>query len=295
MSIRKGFRALVARRQAFPVPDAAPAALLDILRTRRPAYSIADSQFVRGLQKKFSAHNCRMDSAGNLFVRVGNSGRSLFIAHTDTAHESAGAQAICATSGGLLASDADCLGADDGAGLYVLIRMIEAGVPGTYMFARGEERGGLGSAYAANAHDWGGYARCVSFDRRGQHDVITHQLNGRCASGAFALALSAALNARGLDYRPCDGGLFTDSAMFTGVIGECTNLSVGYEHEHSASETLDYKFLERLVAASIAIYWDSLPSVRKAGQARHDGFDKGAFLSYEPYGNDKYGGEHEYK
>ena len=46
----------------------------------------------------------------------------------------------------------DCLGADDGAGVFLMLEMIDANVEGTYIFHRGEERGGWGSSQIAELH-----------------------------------------------------------------------------------------------------------------------------------------------
>jgi hypothetical protein len=99
----------------------------------------------------------------------------------------------------------------------------------------------------------------VSFDRRGYSDVITHQAFYRTASDDFAAALSAELNGLGMDYKPCDGGMYTDSKEFAEIVPECTNISVGYFSEHTKSESLDLPHLLRLRDALICIDWTKLP------------------------------------
>lgn len=156
------------------------------------------------------------------------------------------------------------LGADDAAGCWLLLQMIAAGIGGTYVFHRGEEKGGIGSSHLAAKHaDFlGGFNYAIAFDRRGKGDVITHQSFGRCCSDAFAQALSDQLNTHGLDYKPCDGGVFTDTANYVDIIPECTNLSCGYEHEHSADEMLDVEHLLALRDALLKVDWMALPVVR---------------------------------
>jgi hypothetical protein len=145
------------------------------------------------------------------------------------------------------------LGADNGAGMWLLLEMIAEGVPGTYIFHRGEERGGIGSDGMAT--HWADmikmHTHAIAFDRRGFTDVITHQWGGRCCSERFANQMSAIL---GMGYEPDDGGSFTDTANYTHLIPECTNISVGYHDEHSQNESLDLTHLVELRAKVIEAF-----------------------------------------
>jgi hypothetical protein len=167
--------------------------------------------------------------------------------------------------------DGDPLGADDAAGVWLLLEMIDAGVPGTYIFHRGEEVGGIGSSGMADHHKQflRKYEYAIAFDRRGTEDIITHQAGGRCASESFAHAFADLLNTpiEGIDplnYKPCDGGIFTDTANYTHIIPECTNVSVGYEDEHTKHELLDSWHLMALRNSLIANFGTgiSLPVAR---------------------------------
>lgn len=165
----------------------------------------------------------------------------------------------------------DCLGADDAAGCYVLIRMIEAGVPGLYVFFRGEERGGIGSSYIVDNRpelfDEIEYA--IQFDRRGTNSIITEMMCGMTCSDGFAEALADAL---GMGHKVDPTGSFTDTANLSEIVAECTNVSVGYENEHSSSETLSTGYLLALVDACIDAFSDSglaLPVIRAPGEYRN--------------------------
>jgi hypothetical protein len=128
--------------------------------------------------------------------------------------------------------------------------------------------GGIGSSHivAENPGLVDGIKRCIAFDRRGTRDIITHQGGSRCCSDAFAWALSDALISinKENDLIPCNKGVFTDSANYTHLIPECTNLSVGYDMEHTINETLDTEFLVRLLYSCIEMDWEALPTERKA-------------------------------
>jgi hypothetical protein len=152
--------------------------------------------------------------------------------------------------------------------MWLMMEMIDSGVPGTYVFFRGEEKGGIGSRHAAqhNAEFFTGFDRAVAFDRRGTADVITHQAGGRCCSDVFADALANQLSANNVTYAPCSGGVFTDTANLTDLIAECTNLSCGYDSEHSTAESLDVEHLLHMRDALINVNWEDLPTTRKPGE-----------------------------
>jgi len=242
--------------------------LLDILSWARPHGSDAELEFMHvHVLAPLKALGLRadIDDFGNIWARVprpeGFTGPEiLWSCHVDTVHAKGGRQAVQFADDGrtvelVKRKPGRCLGADDGAGVWLLLRMLRAGVPGGYVFHRGEEVGRLGSEHVA-AREAGrltGYDACVAFDRRDYADVITHQMGRRCASAAFADTLSAALNVsgRGLRYRADDTGSYTDSYSYADHIAECCNISVGYDSEHGPRETLDGLHLWRLGEALV--------------------------------------------
>lgn len=147
----------------------------------------------------------------------------------------------------------NCLGADDTAGVFLCTQMALARVPGHYIFHYGEECGGIGSSALAgyNPEMLAGISYAIALDRRGDSDIITHQWGGRCASEAFADSLALELfrcSAEQLVYNSTHG-TYTDTAEYTGIVPECTNLSVGYANEHRDSEALDTVHTLRLLSA----------------------------------------------
>ena len=216
------------------------------------------------LDKELASFWVKVDSFGNRFVKVGASS-TLFTSHVDTVHYGKGESStqsviLDANLGIVYSPDGEVLGADDAAGMWLMVEMIRTWVPGTYAFFRGEECGGLGSAdFLENHPDLSTYERCVSFDRAGTTDVITHQGGIRTASDVFALALCQQL---GMGFTPCTGGVFTDSKVLAGVVPECTNISVGYERQHTSQEVLDVQFLQQLLEKCLTVDWESLPTQR---------------------------------
>jgi hypothetical protein len=213
------------------------------------------------------------DAAGNLHVdtRISDTNRTLFVAHVDTVHRKEGPNKIKQTSTHWYA-DGAALGADDGAGVAMLMHLLHAGVDAYYIFTQGEECGGIGATHIAKTQGelLSEFDRAIAFDRRGIDSVITHQGRGRCCSDAFADALSAALNADDtLMYLPDNSGVYTDTAEFIEVIPECTNISVGYYSEHSDKESLDIVHFQALADRVALIDWDSLPTDRDPAVVEH--------------------------
>lgn len=207
-----------------------------------------------------------IDAAGNVHIdaRNGPKNRTLFVAHVDTVHHADGPNKFIKAHGRWFAKDAP-LGADDGAGCAMLMHLLHSGVPGYYIFTQGEERGGIGAKHLADEHAdlLKQFDRAIAFDRRGIDSVITHQGYGRCCSDEFADALADALNVDDrLMYLPDNTGVYTDTAEFTGIIPECTNISVGYDHEHSDKESLDIYHFMALAERVVQIAWDELPTSR---------------------------------
>jgi len=56
--------------------------------------------------------------------------------------------------------------------------------------------------------------------------------------------------------------VYTDTAEFVDIIPECTNISVGYDREHSEFESLDLVHYEQLSKQVLLIDWDALPTSR---------------------------------
>jgi hypothetical protein len=206
------------------------------------------------------------DAYNNLHVdaRKVDTNRTLFVAHVDTVHRDDGANKIRKTKS-VWYADGSQLGADDGAGCAVLMHLMASGVAGYYIFTQGEECGGKGAKYLANHHAdiLAQFDRAIAFDRRGVSSVISHQGWGRCCSDAFAEGLCDTLNgSEDLLYIPDDGGVYTDTAEFVGIIPECTNISVGYDHEHSDKENINVEHFAHLAARVVDIDWDALPTAR---------------------------------
>jgi hypothetical protein len=212
------------------------------------------------------------DEFGNYYKIIGKS-TTMFTSHLDTADRNKSTTVLYEMEKNgetfITTDGTTILGADDKAGVAVMLYMMSNQIPGVYYFFIGEERGGIGSGKVANNFEGTphiqGIKKCISFDRRNYHSVITSQLGKECCSDEFAMALSNELNKNGLDIKPDPTGIYTDSANFIDDIPECTNISVGYFSEHTDSEHQNITYLEKLAKASLNINWENLPIKRKVG------------------------------
>jgi putative aminopeptidase FrvX len=234
---------------------------MEVARVRTPWGSEASF-----FHEELTRRGFRRDLAGNYFLTIGESG-TLFTAHLDTVGEYG--ETMVDIYKGLAYAPTGILGADDRAGVALILWMIERGKPGQYALFLGEERGCIGSEYAATHWDTRGIRAVVSLDRRGQESIITHQMGQRSASDEYAWALAERLAAHGIDMAPDNTGSYSDSAAFTDVVGECTNLSVGYSAAHTSAETQNLAFLDALAEGLLAVDFDTLPIVRRPGEVEY--------------------------
>jgi hypothetical protein len=219
------------------------------------------------------------DKNGNYFYKIGES-RTVFASHLDTVCREQ-TSVVHIFDGDLIKTDGKTtLGADDKAGVTILLHLMRNKIPGLYYFFIGEEVGCIGSGLAAKSGDFNGkYDRIISFDRRNVGSVITYQSSSRCCSDSFADSLAFQLNKSGygLSYKKDEGGVYTDSAEFVDIIPECTNLSVGYYKEHTVNESQDIKHLENLAEACLKVDWENLPTERDPSKTE--------YKSYNSYGS----------
>jgi len=182
----------------------------------------------------------------------------------------------------------DVLGADDTTGIWLMLNMIKARIPGTYFFFRGEEVGGIGSTHMFDEHpELYQHLNCmITFDRMDLNHIITHQMSQRCCSDTFTKSLANAINPHmptHLQYAADSTGSFTDSANFTDHISECTNLSVGYYHQHTTKEIQAAVFALNLRDALLKTDWTTLEYERVPTTIEYDD-EWGIYGGYGGYG-----------
>lgn len=261
-----------------PKPKTAPTAmpsdenfklLSRILQSKRSHNSSGDHAFRKWLESQFKTYYTK---AGNLVVTTDDKSDVMFSCHIDTCHN----PMVSDDKPQKLEFDPNLghiflapesqktghvLGADDGAGIYIMLRMIAANVPGTYVFHIGEEVGCVGSrAMAAQEAKWlAKFNLAVAFDRPQAFEVIHTQGGQVCSSVKCATALALALTTDTLAYEPSANGVLTDTKHYRSIIPECLNIGVGYSFQHSRQEYQDVYHLEALANRCCEINWSALP------------------------------------
>lgn len=268
--------------------------LLEMLRYKRPHDSVVEKAFIDRFIVPLGA---TPDGFGNLWLDIGLNPEILFSSHVDTVHHDDGMQDVVVSAGFATAvvnrverertareledalkkfakdgempplpthKSTNCLGADCTTGVWLMRWMILHGIPGRYVWHRDEESGGRGSSYVAKREPerLDGIKFAIAFDRKGYSSIITDQAGGMCASDEFAHSLADAL---GMNMEPDPTGTFTDTANYTDLIPECTNISVGYFDQHGPKESQDLDFAERLLENLIAADFTSLVCKRQVG------------------------------
>lgn len=260
-----------------------------IMRHKRPAGGKNVKIILQFITDKITAagYTVHRDEYDNLICTTSFTG-VIFSCHTDTMHKTDGLLWLSEDDFGIVTAsqtarvrpgmgvtlERSVLGADDAAGIYIMLRMIEEGIGGTYIFHAAEEIGCIGSKYIAdgrytvNGYDLNDdFTHAIAFDRKGTSDFIYDQLGERMCSGECMYELMDRLNKDTvLDYKPAIG-LVTDTAMYADYVQECINLSVGYYDEHTDSERLDVGHVENLLGVILdrPFMFENLPAARKIG------------------------------
>lgn len=272
--------------------------LYEMLSYMRPHYSKTEEAFI---QEFIVPLGVKTDTFGNLYKRIGTAPVA-WSSHTDTVHFKGGRQAIQLRDKRILELDqsavSGCLGADDTAGVWLMTEMIKSEVSGLYMFHRGEEVGCKGSEWLLknNPKALDGIKAVVALDRKDNDSVITFQRGQRCCSNDFGKSMAEELNSVmwgefHMDYKLDDTGMYTDSATYTDIVGECTNLSVGYKGQHGKSETLDLHHIAYLREALLRVDLSKLRYSRVAGtkESKYQNWQQGGYGYRRPYDGEAYG------
>lgn len=200
-----------------------------------------------------------VDGKGNVWATVGDKAKSLFTAHMDCIHNTTPVE--WEIKEGLMKLKVGCfqeaLGSDDKAGIAILMHMIAHDVGGTYLFTVEEEVGCVGAKHAAEscpAH----IKQAICFDRKGKGSVITDMSGGPSCSDAFSEGIIAGLLESNMVYVADPTGSTTDTNAFRHQTLNHTNISVGYENEHTQWEELDVAHFLELKDAVLKVDWEGL-------------------------------------
>ena len=130
------------------------------------------------------------------------------------------------------------LGADDRAGVFAVIQIIESGLRPSVIFTLDEEIGGLGAqALAKISCPIPNLKFLIQLDRRGKDDCVFYDVdNPEFTKYIESFGFKTAI------------GSFSDISYLCPAWRVCgVNLSVGYRNEHTVSETLNVVHLRQTI------------------------------------------------
>ena len=196
---------------------------------------------------RMAADHVYTDACGNLLAvrHCGDGPTVLLSAHMDV-YEELDPRREIVEEDVILRSTCGILGADDRAGIAVVLRLFR-GIAGTNFrgtlklaFTVGEETGLIGSTNMDEKFLAGVHAAIVA-DRRGKRDVVVCRGEEPFCDPSYGKLFEEAGALAGMKgWKRVSGGS-SDALVFARKFGINTvNLSVGYENEHTWEETLDY-------------------------------------------------------
>lgn len=129
------------------------------------------------------------------------------------------------------------LGADDRAGVYAIIKILDGGFHPHIIFTTDEEKGGLGADELGKLACPFNAKYIIELDRRNTNDCVFYD----CGNEDFIKYIQSFGFVKSY-------GSFSDISILCPQWKVCgVNLSVGYQNEHSYSEFLNIKALERTI------------------------------------------------
>lgn len=192
------------------------------------------------LKKKYK----RVEVADKYIIAEGSIPIGL-VAHLDTVHKKAPTLFFYDEEQSALWSPHG-LGADDRAGVYAIIQIIEKGYRPHIIFTHDEEIGGKGASELINKHFYCPFEnlKClIELDRSGTKDCVFYD----CDNKDFIKYIENF----GFTY---EEGSFTDISIIAPKWkAAAVNLSVGYFYEHSLAELLCVSYLDETIEKVISI------------------------------------------
>jgi len=153
--------------------------------------------------------------------------RPLFVAHMDTVKDADVSGKLRISGNTLSRKGQRILGADDRAGVDILLRHIE---DINFCFTRDEELGGVGAHLLDTNPEFcyilENVSCAIQYDRRGSSDIIPYGPSDFIREIENLTGYKSAY------------GTFTDVAVWEDSVAGA-NMSVGYSKEHTSAETLD--------------------------------------------------------
>ena len=189
--------------------------------------SLTQKELHKSMSKYLKSKYSQVKITKDYIVAIGDIPIAL-VAHMDTVYKTPVKNLYYDTKKGIMWSP-DGLGADDRAGVFAILKIIQSGLRPSVIFTTDEEKGGIGAAVLAEEDCPIPHLKyLIQLDRRGVNDCVFYD----CYNPEF----TAYVESFGFIER---WGSFSDISFLCPEWNLCgVNLSVGYEDEHSISETL---------------------------------------------------------
>lgn len=150
------------------------------------------------------------------------------VAHLDTVHSEKPSQIYFDKEKNVMWSPQG-LGADDRAGVFAILKIVESGLRPHVIFTTDEEKGGIGAMLLSKMHNpFSDLRYMIELDRRGKEDCVFYE----CGNREFEKYIEKF-------------GFTSNWGTYSDICELCpewevagVNLSVGYFYEHSFSELL---------------------------------------------------------
>lgn len=195
-----------------------------------------DTRQVRQFVTKQLKHYGYRIHTGQWYVFAQGTAPVCLVAHMDTVHAKPPTRVFYDHVNKVMWSP-DGLGADDRAGVWAILKILDRGYRPSVLFTDLEESGGMGAQEAGRQVAPDGIKYMVEIDRRGAHDAVFYSEDGQ----EFKDYIQA------FGFKPAVGSFSDISFLMSdwGIAG--VNVSAGYYNEHSTSEHLFVNELLRSV------------------------------------------------
>lgn len=230
--------------------------LLGINGVSRSTYNV--ERYVINRLDKIEGIKISQDDNGNIVAFLSNDDSvdalSLGInAHMDTVYEFGRDRKIYHSKDGedILYTNDKCLGADDRAGLEIVLSLMEdfGDLEGSLRnqfkgnliawITVDEEIGCVGAEQLAKTTDlFKSIDMSITFDRRNKRDIVVRNAWQDFCTDSYANVFVKASAMLGMDYKTTTGGI-SDAMVSSEQSINSVNLSVGYDNEHTTSEQID--------------------------------------------------------
>lgn len=189
--------------------------------------SLTQKEVHKAMTKYLKSKYTQVKVTKDYIVAIGDLPIAL-VAHMDTVYKTPVKNLYYDRKKGVLWSP-EGLGADDRAGIFAVVKIIQSGLRPSVIFTTDEEKGGLGAAVLAEKDcPIPNLKYLIQLDRRGTNDCVFYD----CYNPEFTTYIESF----GFVERY---GSFSDISFLCPEWNICgVNLSVGYEDEHSVAETL---------------------------------------------------------